>query len=117
MEKTMTPEIIEKIKLESVDMVRDILKNDLDEVILYGSCSRGDYTEDSDVDIALITYCDREESEKYRKPLAKLASDLAMKYIAIVNFVCLPVSEFLEKKSWYPYFKNIDKEGIRLYGK
>lgn len=117
MEKTMTPEIIEKIKLESVDMVREILKNDLDEVILYGSCSRGDYTEDSDVDIALITCCNREESEKFFKPLAKVASDIAMKYLAIVNFVCLPSSEFIEKKSWYHYFKNIDREGIRLYGK
>jgi hypothetical protein len=38
------------------------------------------------------------------------------KNFAIVNFVLLPYDEFEEKKSWYGYFKNIDKEGVRLYG-
>lgn len=36
---------------------------------------------------------------------------LALKYFAIVNFVLLPYDEFEEKKSWYGYFKNIDREG------
>lgn len=41
---------------------------------------------------------------------------LALKYFAIVNFVLLPYDEFEEKKSWYGYFKNIDREGrVKLY--
>ena len=41
---------------------------------------------------------------------------LALKYFAIVNFVLLPYDELEEKKSWYGYFKNIDREGrVKLY--
>ncbi|MCM1235078.1 MAG: toxin-antitoxin system, toxin component, partial [Ruminococcus flavefaciens] len=68
-------------------------------------------------DIALLTKCGRMESEKYRGVLAKIATDLAMKYFAVVNFVCLPKEEYNQKKAWYSYFRNIDREGVRLYGR
>ena len=88
-----------------------ILGDALDAVILYGSYARGDYTEDSDVDIALLTKSNRIESQKYNDGLAAIATELAMRYFAVVNFVCLPYEEFEEKKEWYPYFKNIEAEG------
>jgi predicted nucleotidyltransferase len=96
--------------------VISFMKNDIVEVILYGSCARGDYTADSDIDIALITNCDRNEVKKYDDGIDEIATELAMRYFAIVNFVCIPYDEFNEKKSWYGYFHNIDKEGEVLYG-
>lgn len=48
--------------------------------------------------------------------LTKSQRELAFKYFAIVNFVLLPYDEFEEKKEWYGYFKNIEQEGIELYG-
>lgn len=39
-----------------------------------------------------------------------------MKYYQVVNFACLPYDEYIEKKAWYPYFSNIEKEGQVLYG-
>ncbi len=107
---------IDIVKKEATNLASELLKEDLVEVILYGSCARGDYTEDSDVDIALITKCDRLEAKKYDEALAGIATELAMKYFAIVNFVCLPYGEFMEKKAWYAYFRNIDLEGEVLYG-
>lgn len=109
-------EIIEKIKVEATEMVKEIMRPDLVQVILYGSCVRGNYTKDSDVDIALLMKCNRYEAKKYDDALAKIATELAMKYFAIVNFVSLPYDEFIEKKTWYGYFKNIDTEGEILYG-
>ena len=66
-------------------------------MILYGSCARGDYTRESDVDIALLTKCDRMEAKKYDDGLDAIATQLAMKYFAVVNFVCLPQDEFIKK--------------------
>lgn len=109
-------EIIKKVKLEVTEMVRGLMESDLMEIILYGSCARGDFTEDSDIDIALLVKCDRNEAKKYDDSLAGIATELAMKYFAIVNFVSLPYGEFVEKKAWYGYFKNIDAEGEVLYG-
>ena len=97
-------------------MVREGMKEDLDTIVLYGSCARGDYSNDSDIDIALLMTCDRMESKKYTDLLAGIATVMALKYFAVINFVCLPKLEFAEKKSWYPYFRNIDREGEVLYG-
>ncbi len=112
----LTSNVIEKIKFESVPMVKKALGNDLYEIILYGSCARGDFNEDSDVDIALLTNCGRMELKRYESVLAQIATELALKYFAVVNFVCLPKEEYDEKKAWYPYFKSIDNEGVSLYG-
>lgn len=115
-ELLMNDEIINKVKQEVIDSVRVLMGADLVEVILYGSCARGDYTEDSDIDIALLTRCDRMEVKKYDAGLAEVATELAMKYFAVVNFVCLPYQEFAEKRTWYAYFHNIETEGVVLYG-
>ena len=114
-ELVLNEEIISKIKAEVPTLVKSLMKDDLLEVVLYGSCARGDYTEDSDIDIALITKNDRLEAKKYSSDLASIATELAMRYFAIVNFVCLPYKEFVEKKDWYAYFKNIENEGEVLY--
>lgn len=108
--------VIEKVKREATELVKTILGKDLIKVILYGSCARGDYTQDSDIDIALITACDRMEAKIYNNKIADISMQLAMKYFAVVNFVCLPYAEFTDKKSWYLYFRNIDLEGEVLYG-
>ncbi len=85
-------------------------------MILYGSCARGDFKGYSDIDIALLTTESRTDTWKYTDKIDEVATELALKYFAIVNFVLLTYSEFEEKKNWYGYFKNIDKEGIKLYG-
>lgn len=115
-EITLDDNLIDVIKKESTCLVRSLMKEDLIEMLLYGSCARGDYTKDSDIDIALLTKSDRLEVKKYDEKLAEIATEIAMKYFAIVNFVCLPYEEFLEKKTWYPYFMNIVSEGEVLYG-
>lgn len=112
----LTNEIISKIKKEAFDLICRLMGSDLKAVILYGSCARGDYTNDSDIDIVLLTGCDRMEVKQYDDGLDSIATQLAMKYFAVVNFVCLPQDEFLEKKEWYGYFQNIEREGEVLYG-
>lgn len=112
----LNSDIIEKIKIEAPDMIRAFMEKDLVKIILYGSCARGDFKEHSDVDIALLTRGSRTDSWKYNNKIDEVATELAFKYFAIVNFVLLPFDEFEEKKSWYGYFRNIDREGIKLYG-
>ena len=112
----LNSDIVEKIKTEAPDMIKGIMNEDLVEMILYGSCARGYFKGCSDVDIALLTKGSRMDSWKYNDKIDEVATALALKYFAIVNFVLLPYDEFEEKKGWYGYFKNIEKEGVRLYG-
>lgn len=109
--------VIDKVKNESVPLICETMGRDVKKIILYGSCSRGDFSDDSDIDIALLTSCNRMEAKKYNDSLSEIATEFAKKYLAIVNFVCLPEKEFEEKKGWYPYFRNIEREGEILYGR
>ena len=112
----LSENLIEVIKKDATQMVVQAMDP--------GSCGgnslrvvcKGDFSEDSDIDIALLTRCGRTEAKKYNGTLSAIATEIAMKYFQIVNFVCLPYEEFIEKKSWYPYFYNIEKEGQILYG-
>ena len=115
-ELLLNDKIIDIVKREVTELISKLMQKDVSEIILYGSCARGDYSEDSDIDIAIITLCDRIEAKKYADELAQIATTLALKYFAVVNFVCLPRDEFAEKKTWYDYFRNIDVEGEVLYG-
>lgn len=51
----LTRDIIDKIKVEVPDLIKEFMQSDLVKMILYGSCARGDFKECSDVDIALLT--------------------------------------------------------------
>ena len=115
-ELNMCRKTIDKVKKEIVELVSNRMSETIDSIILYGSCARGDYEEDSDMDIALIVKCNREETQKYLDIMADIATEMAIKYFTIVNFTCLPIEEYMQKKQWYPYFRNIDREGEVLYG-
>ena len=75
-ELALNNETIEKIKLEVPELIKSLMKEDLIEIVLYGSCARGDYTEDSDIDIALITKSNRIEAQKYAGDLAAVHQDV-----------------------------------------
>lgn len=112
----MNFETIEKVKKKIIKEVPNLMKTDLVEIIMFGSCARGDYNSDSDIDIALLTRCNRAEVKKYDDSLDDLATEIAMDNFSVVNFICLPEAEFNKNKSWYALFENISKEGVKLYG-
>lgn len=68
-ELLLTDEIVDRIKVEAIDLVKDIMGVNLVQVILYGSCARGDFTDDSDIDIALLINCDRMEAKNMKMDL------------------------------------------------
>ncbi|MBQ3797347.1 MAG: nucleotidyltransferase domain-containing protein [Butyrivibrio sp.] len=99
----------------AVKDIPEALHDDCRQIILFGSCARGDYSEESDVDIAILTECDRENVKKYSSRIDSIAAQIGVDTMAVVNFVCLPYKEFNEKKTWYPFFMNIEKDGVVLY--
>jgi len=94
--------------------LQKIIKSDLESVILYGSYARGDYDQDSDIDIALLLKCTRMEMKVYTDALADLMVDLNLEYDVLVSFCCIPYKEFIEKRNVLPYYRNIVQEGVKL---
>lgn len=104
----------------AIDIMREKIPLNMNEhakkIFVYGSCARGDYTDDSDIDVAILTDCDRLEAKQFDDSLMDIVTDIALKTNAIVEYICIPEQEFSEKKAWYSYFKNIDSEGRLIYG-
>lgn len=112
---SLTQDIIDHIKSDVTKLVCMRLEN-VKGIILYGSCARGTYTRDSDIDIAVLIDADRSAGDFVAEKLSRIATELALKYFAVVNCIFIPYSEYMEKKNWYPFYNNIEKEGVVLYG-
>ena len=75
-------EIIEIIKEFKKD-VSTILKDKLDRVILFGSYARGDYDEESDVDILILVK--EMPTLKEKEKIIKIASRYSLKYDILIS--------------------------------
>ena len=82
-------------------------------MILYGSYARGEETEESDVDIALLIRgkADPEMTEKMLVCVSR--SELACgKVLSVVD---IDIKKYSEWSDTLPYYRNIKKEGIVLW--
>ncbi|MBR5946340.1 nucleotidyltransferase domain-containing protein [bacterium] len=107
---------IQKILDGYVSVVRDIYKDHLQQVILYGSYARNDYREDSDIDIMILLDIPDMKIKDYRHEL----SDSTYNFNMSNNVDIKPIAKNEEHfKKWsvnYPFYENIKKEGIKIYG-
>lgn len=102
--------------LNSITMeIRRIVGAPLKEVILYGSYARGDFDVESDIDIALIVDIDRAAASRYSDSIVRLASDFGLENDVVISIHAIPKTEFDFYKEAMPYYRNINREGVRLY--
>ena len=96
--------------------VRRILGKNLKQVILYGSYARGDYTEDSDIDIMVLTTLTDKEIEQIETEIYDLAFDFLMDYGVDINVVIKNEKQFNYWLGALPFYNNVKKEGVVLSG-
>lgn len=60
---------LEAIEEEMVNYYRSVYGDSIDTIILYGSYARGDYSDDSDIDITAIVRGNRVELQKKLKKI------------------------------------------------
>ena len=96
--------------------VRRILGKNLKQVILYGSYARGDYTEDSDIDIMVLTTLTDTEIEQIETEIYDLAFDFLMDYGVDINVVIKNEKQFNYWLGALPFYNNVQKEGVVLSG-
>lgn len=96
------------------DEAKSIYGNKLEEVILYGSCARGDNDSDSDIDILLLLSVPPQEIGTERNKIFDIADKIELKY----DVVLAPVFQSLEIYNKYMpvsvFYQNIDREGVRI---
>ena len=80
---------------------------------LYGSYARGDFHDESDVDILLTVDVEPEELPAYRKAAFIVSGELSLKHDVLVSVTVKPLRQFRQYENVLPYYQNVIKEGIR----
>ena len=105
---------LEEIILKIVEAAKAILDHKLDRIILYGSYARGDYTEESDIDIIVIANIPADESWKTRMKISKLTGWLDLEYDVLVSLHVTDCATFYKFANVLPFYINVLNEGVEL---
>ena len=84
-------------------------------IILYGSYARGDFREDSDVDVMILVDLNDEEIRAKRRLLSEVT--FAFSYDDEIEIMPI-VKNFEFFNRWIganPFYNNVNNEGVELY--
>ena len=109
----MVVDEVQKVTSTVVGRLVDLFGDKIYKIILYGSYARGDFDEESDVDILLTVDAEPEEVSFRRRDISAVSSDLSLKYDVTVSVTVKPTEQFYKYSEVLPYYRNVLKEGIR----
>lgn len=95
--------------------IQKIYGTHLKSVILYGSYARGDYTADSDIDIMILVDLPDESLDYYLESLSELGFQYNVEHDIWIMPIVKNIDHFQYWVSAYPFYKNIQSEGVTLY--
>lgn len=94
------------------DAVAQILGERFGRMILFGSYARGDYREESDMDIMILADLCPEEVSGYADKIYDITYDFEVKYGMEINPSVQSVRIYEQWKKVYPFFMNVEKDGV-----
>ena len=98
------------------EILQKIYGKHLKKVILYGSYARGDYRDDSDIDIMILLDLSDMDIKQYRHELSGETFDFNMDHDLDIKPIAKSEAHFNKWIMNYPFYSNIHKEGVVLYG-
>ena len=109
----MTKEMIETAVTRYAEEAKEAFGPKLHRVILYGSCARGDYDDESDIDIMTILDVPREKVNDELEKSIDISSriDEEFDYDILLSPVVQSKDIFYRYKDVLPFYMNVIKEG------
>jgi len=104
--KPLLPEIEKRI--------RTAFGNKVLKIILFGSYARGDYNNESDVDIFVLV--NDKDLRKYRKDRVKIITEFLEFHDLLLSIRIINADYFSTYKDVIPFYQNVISQGITLYG-
>ena len=98
-----------------VELLCQIYGKHVKTVILYGSYARGDYRDDSDIDIMVLLDLEEMDIKKYRHELSGATYDFNMDHDLDIKPIAKSKEYFDKWVEVYPFYSNVQKEGVKLF--
>ncbi len=110
------PSAVQDLMNQYVLEIKKIYGEHLRRVILYGSYARGDFHGDSDVDIMILLDMSDLELKAYSQRLSYMTYDFNLDNDLEIRPIAKNEAHFKKWVDQYPFYANVNKEGIVLYG-
>ena len=108
------PNNIQKILNDFLEEVKIILGNRLKKIVLYGSYARGDYNENSDIDVMILVDMQDEIINRYINQVSDCAFDYFMNYGVDISPIVKNEEHFNVWVNDLPYYNNVRNEGVKI---
>jgi predicted nucleotidyltransferase len=112
----MFMESIQDMLLLFAQKARKIMGDDLKKLLVYGSYARGDYDENSDIDIMILTSLPENKIEQAEDALYDVAFDFMMEYGVQISVIVKNEEHFNYWLGALPFYDNVKCEGVEIIG-
>ena len=109
-------EDIQNILLLFAQNVRKLIGKNLSKILVYGYYARGDYNENSDIDIMILTSLPENKIEPIEDALYDIAFDFMMEYEIQISVIVKNEEHFKYWLGALPFYDNVEREGIEIVG-
>ena len=106
--KNQIDEIMKKI----VDFSKETFGEMFNSVTLYGSYARGDYDDESVIDVMIMVSMSREELVQYRRKINDFCAEIDLHYNVLLAPKLQSQEFFDEWVNTLPFYQNVVKDGI-----
>ena len=110
--KILLDKLLQKLSAYAQEIFGDKLKK----IILYGSYARGDFDDESDIDVMFMVDMSPEELNAYRKQISYFCADLNVANCVFISPMLQSAALFDEWKDALPFYQSVMKEGVSVYG-
>ena len=106
---------LNKITQEVSQRVQALLGDRLRDVILYGSYARGDYDEESDIDIMVLADVGEDEIRPFQRKINIISSDVSLENDITVFIKLNDKSLFEQRLPILTFYQNVINDGVPIY--
>jgi predicted nucleotidyltransferase len=94
--------------------LRELFGASMKDVILFGSYARNEASDESDIDIMILSDMERADISALQWKIGEAVSDILLEYGVMVSPIVENRAFFLENQEIMPFFRNIHQEGVRI---
>lgn len=106
------PDTVRDILSSFSQQMKSIFGSHLSKVIVYGSYARGDYKDNSDVDVMILVDLPEDKVKKMENTVYDIAFDIEMDTGVDISPVLKSKAQYEYWADVLPYYRNVREEGV-----